>query len=71
VAALNGAAVPGWPVWPAGRPGALPPGINGHNYAWAFPTLDAATFWVGVIAQALPAIRVWVFNTGATLATYY
>jgi len=71
VAGLNGVAVPVWPAWPAGKPGVLPAGLNGHNYAWAFPTLEAATYWLGVIGNAFPAIHAWLFDTGIANAIYY
>eukprot|EP01127_Copromyxa_protea_P021903 TRINITY_DN7651_c0_g1_i2.p1 TRINITY_DN7651_c0_g1~~TRINITY_DN7651_c0_g1_i2.p1 ORF type:complete len:262 (-),score=40.79 TRINITY_DN7651_c0_g1_i2:41-826(-) len=71
VAALAGNPVPNWPVWPPGRPNDLPPGLDGQNYAWCFPTFHAATFWVGVAASVLPGVRMWIFDTGSNPALFY
>jgi len=71
VVALNGGPIPVWPAWPHGRPGIIPAPLNAQPYAWSFPTLEAATFWVGVLSNQFPLIHSWIFDTGATPVHWY
>lgn len=61
IANVGGGPIPAWPLWPSAAPGALPAGLNGAGHAWTFPNVRTASFWCGIIRNAFPGTRVWMF----------
>ncbi|RUS14831.1 hypothetical protein BC937DRAFT_93253 [Endogone sp. FLAS-F59071] len=60
VADVGGIAIPAWPPLPADGPlGPLAP-LNGAAYGWVFANTEDASFWSGVVRNAIPGQHLWI-----------